>query len=95
MVGTVFVAIPTGKAQALWTKASQDRVTATSKTLGSIKWLRISGLNDMAFSLIRKLRAREMEVSLRFRLLLGISMILRMLRLPRMKKVKPLLIISK
>ncbi|WYZ37828.1 hypothetical protein EsH8_II_001334 [Colletotrichum jinshuiense] len=74
LIATAFCAIPTGKASAEWIKASQDRVSATSKTLGNIKWLKISGLNDAAFSVIRKLRGTELEVSRRFRILLGVSM---------------------
>ncbi|KAK2033917.1 ABC transporter [Colletotrichum zoysiae] len=71
---TAFFAIPTGKASAEWIKASQDRVSTTSKTLGSIKWLKISGLSGVAFSVIQKLRVTELDVSRRFRVLLGVSM---------------------
>ncbi|KAK1689141.1 ABC transporter [Colletotrichum godetiae] len=74
LLTTAFLAVPTGKASAEWIKASQDRVSTTSKTLGNIKWLKISGLNDVAFSVIQKLRTIELEVSRRFRVLLGISM---------------------
>ncbi|KAL0782331.1 hypothetical protein CaCOL14_000237 [Colletotrichum acutatum] len=74
LLATAFLAVPTGKASAEWIKASQDRVSTTSKTLGNIKWLKISGLNDVAFSVIQKLRTVELEVSKRFRVLLGISM---------------------
>ncbi|KAL0941776.1 ABC multidrug transporter [Colletotrichum truncatum] len=70
------LAIPTGKASAAWIKASQDRVTTTSKTLGSIKWLKISGLNDVAFSVIQRLRNIELVVSKKYRFLLGVSMML-------------------
>ncbi|KAF4929096.1 ABC transporter atnG [Colletotrichum viniferum] len=71
-----FLAVPTGKASAQWIKASQDRVTTTSKTLGSIKWLKVSGLNEVAFSVIQNLRSTELVVSKRYRVLLGISMML-------------------
>ncbi|OHE98019.1 ABC transporter [Colletotrichum orchidophilum] len=74
LITTAFLAVPTGKASAAWIKASQDRVSTTSKTLGNIKWLKTSGLNDVAFSVIQKLRTVELEVSRRFRILLGISM---------------------
>lgn len=69
--------MPIGAAQAKWIQASQERVTATSKTLGSIKRLRISGLNDLAFKIIKDLRAKEMIASKKFRLLLGASLVLR------------------
>ncbi|KXH67726.1 ABC transporter [Colletotrichum salicis] len=74
LLTTAFLAVPTGKASAEWIKASQDRVSTTSKTLGNIKWLKISGLNHVAFSVIQKLRTIELEVSRRFRVLLSISM---------------------
>ncbi|WDK08975.1 ABC transporter [Colletotrichum graminicola] len=74
LIATAFFAIPTGKASAEWIKASQDRVSTTPKTLGSIKWLKASGLNDVAFLVIQKLRVTELEVSRRFRILLGVSM---------------------
>ncbi|KAL2881878.1 hypothetical protein SGCOL_002614 [Colletotrichum sp. CLE4] len=74
LLTTAFLAVPTGQASAEWIKASQDRVSTTSKTLGNIKWLKISGLNDVAFSVIQKLRTIELKVSRRFRVLLGISM---------------------
>ena len=76
MIGTVFLAKPTGTHQAAWIQASQIRVSATSKALGSIKWLKISGLSNTAFSVIRNLRVRELAVSTKFRLLLGVSLIL-------------------
>ncbi|CCF44599.1 ABC transporter [Colletotrichum higginsianum] len=74
LIATAFLAVPTGKASAEWIKASQDRVSTTSKTLGNIKWLKVSGLNDAAFSVIQKLRDTELKVSRRFRILLGVSM---------------------
>lgn len=77
MIVAGFVAVHSGKAQALWIAASQERVTTTSKTLGSIKWLKVSGLNDVAFSIIRNLRSRELKISLIFRLWLGATLILR------------------
>lgn len=76
MIGTVFIAIPTGTRQADWIKASQQRVSSTSKTLGGIKWIKISGLSEVAFIVIKNLRTRELEISERFRWLLGVSMML-------------------
>ncbi|KAK2049863.1 ABC transporter [Colletotrichum somersetense] len=77
LFATAFFAIPTGKASTEGIKASQDRVSTTSKTLGSIKWLKSSGLSGVAFSVIQKLRVTELDVSRRFRVLLGVSMIIR------------------
>ncbi|KAF2157808.1 ABC transporter [Myriangium duriaei CBS 260.36] len=76
LIFSVYLALPTGKAQAAWIQASQDRVTATSGVLGSVKWLKFSGLTDMAFSTLRQLRLTELEVSLKFRKLLGRSLLL-------------------
>ena len=77
LIGTGTLAIPTGKAHAAWVAASQERVTTTSSTIGSIKSLKVSGLNDVAFSMIRELRTSELKQSTKFRLLLGISLMLR------------------
>lgn len=55
-------------------------MTATSKALGSIKWLKVSGLNDVVVSVIRKLRIEELRISARFRKLLGVSMLFGRLR---------------
>ncbi|KAF6819357.1 ABC multidrug transporter [Colletotrichum sojae] len=76
LIVTGFLAVPMGKASANWIKASQDRVTATSNTLGSIKWLKVSGLNDVTFSVIRRLRSDELVASKRFRVLLSMTMML-------------------
>ncbi|RFU80509.1 abc transporter [Trichoderma arundinaceum] len=76
MLGSGLLAAPTGRHQAEWIAASQSRVTTTSKALGSVKWLKISGLTDVAFNVIRELRTRELVVSTKFRLFLGISLIL-------------------
>jgi len=76
IIGTLAVSVPIGRQQASWIHASQVRVAETSTTLGSIKWLRLSGLNDMAFCRLRSLRTHELAVSERFRYLLGVSLIL-------------------
>lgn len=76
LIAAIFVSMPIGRAQANWIQASQERVTTTSKTLNSIKRLRISGLNDLAFSIVRNLRTIELAKSTKYRYLLGISLIL-------------------
>jgi hypothetical protein len=76
IIGTGFIAVPTGKQQAAWIDASQKRVAATSHVLGSIKSLRLSGLNEYAFNFLEKLRIKELEVSRKFRLLLSIALML-------------------
>ncbi|KAK1579629.1 ABC transporter [Colletotrichum navitas] len=69
---TAILSLQIGNAQAKWIRASQDRVTTTSKVLGSIKPLKMTGLSDLVFSLIRDLRTKELGVSERYRKLLGV-----------------------
>lgn len=76
MISSGFLAAPIGKHQAAWIAASQRRVTTTSKALGSMKWLKISGLTDVAFNGIKELRTQELAVSTKFRLFLGITLVL-------------------
>jgi hypothetical protein len=76
ILGTGFIAVPTGARQAAWNQASQDRVSATSTVLGSVKAIRVSGLTEIVFSSIRRLRRRELQISERFRWLLGVSLVL-------------------
>ncbi|KXJ95019.1 ABC transporter [Microdochium bolleyi] len=76
LIITGALAVPTGKAQAAWIQASQERVTTTAKTIGSIKSLRISGLNDRAFEVIRQLRDEELSISRSCRLLLAAYLVL-------------------
>ncbi|KAI5463545.1 multidrug resistance-like protein [Mariannaea sp. PMI_226] len=71
LVGAVCIATPAGIRQAAWIKASQLRVANTSKTLGSIRSLRLSGLNSIAFSHIEKLRSEEIAISRKYRSFLG------------------------
>lgn len=78
---TIVVALPLGKQQAIWTAASQKRVATTSNTLGNMKGLRFSGLNDVAFNAIDKLRLHELTVSTKFRtFLLGVSVLCKFCR---------------
>jgi ATP-binding cassette subfamily C (CFTR/MRP) protein 1 len=70
MAATIGVAVFMGKAQAKWIQASQERVARTAATIGSIKWIKLSGLTDSAFSVIRLLRIHELKLSRRFRVLL-------------------------
>ncbi|KAI9845011.1 MAG: hypothetical protein M1837_005155 [Sclerophora amabilis] len=76
MIATVFLASGTGKGQAAWILASQQRIANTSKTLGNVKWLKLSGLNDVAFSIIHKLRIRELDISRKYRLFILVALAL-------------------
>jgi hypothetical protein len=68
------LAVPIGGASAAWIQASQDRVTATSTLLRSIKSLKISSLLDVAFKAVHDLRVQELSVSLRYRRILTTSL---------------------
>lgn len=85
VIASGFLAAPTGSALAVWLLALQQRVVKTAQTLGSIKWIKMSGLGDAAFTTIRDLRTHELKVSLKYRLLVGGSMIISML-LVRLEK---------
>ena len=76
MIASTFIAAPTGSALAVWLQALQQRIVKTAHTLGSIKWIKMSGLGDAAFTSIRDLRTHELKVSLKYRLLVGGSMML-------------------
>lgn len=82
IVALMFLALPIGISQAAWIQASQDRVTATSKLIGSIKCLKISALSDLAFNIIHNLRVRELKILTRYRYLLGTSMVACTLKFP-------------
>ncbi len=70
MFSTIGVAVFMGKAQANWIQASQERVAKTAATIGGIKWIKLSGLTDSAFSIVNSLRAHELQISRKFRVLL-------------------------
>lgn len=71
MIVAGFLAVPIGRQQAIWIAASQTRVSATSRVLSKVKWIRLSGLTSVAFSRLRDLRIRELQLSQRYRALLG------------------------
>ena len=74
-----FMAIPVGIRLAMWIKASEERVAATSRTLGNMKSYRMAGLNSIAFAAIEGLRVRELQISRTFRIWFGAATILRKL----------------
>jgi hypothetical protein len=73
MLCGVLVGAPIGVSQGAWIQASQKRVTLTSKVLANIKPLRLSGMSGPIFALVQSLRSQELEISRRFRFLLGIA----------------------
>ncbi|KAL2000415.1 hypothetical protein VTN02DRAFT_3099 [Thermoascus thermophilus] len=60
-----------GPRQAEWNAASQKRVARTAAAIDNIKWIKLSGLTEFAFSAVKDLRAEELTVSKRCRKLLS------------------------
>ncbi|KAG5930350.1 hypothetical protein E4U42_001865 [Claviceps africana] len=58
-----------GNAQVPWLEAIEKRLAVTTKTLGSMKSIRMAGLTDTIQELISTLRAKEIRASRFFRLL--------------------------
>jgi len=75
MISAGTLAIPTGKRQAQWNAASQERVSSVSQIIGNIKSLRISGLNERAFAMVERLRRRELDISKGFRIYLALIVV--------------------
>jgi hypothetical protein len=63
----VFLAKRVTKSQTAWILAIQKRVATTAMTLGMMKSLRLSGLADPAWQIIRDLRQVEVEASKKLR----------------------------
>ncbi|KAJ5740408.1 P-loop containing nucleoside triphosphate hydrolase protein [Penicillium malachiteum] len=62
-------AIATGNAQGKWLEAVEERVAVTSKVLGVMKNVKMTGLTDIVASILRNLRLGEISSSRPFRLL--------------------------
>lgn len=71
MVATGFFSAFTAPRQAEWNAASQKRVSRTAATIDNIKWIKLSGLTEFAFSAVKDLRVEELTVSKRCRKLLS------------------------
>ena len=75
VIASMGLAIAIGVSMAAWIQASQDRVTATSKVLRSMKCLKISDLTEISFDMLRNLRITELDVSSKYRHLLTASLV--------------------
>ncbi|CAG8888161.1 unnamed protein product [Penicillium egyptiacum] len=70
------LAVACGKAQGIWLEAVEERVTVTSKVLGVMKSIKMTGLTETISSSLRDLRSAEIHASFPFRLYetLGITL---------------------
>ena len=64
------------KAQMAWVQAIQVRVSATAKVLGGMKAVKMLGLTNVMASLLQQLRSDEVKISLRFRMLIILRVLL-------------------
>ncbi|KAJ5960301.1 uncharacterized protein N7479_007451 [Penicillium vulpinum] len=76
VVVCVPLAVACGKAQGIWLEAVEERVTVTSKVLGVMKNIKMTGLTETISSSLRDLRSAEIDASFPFRLYetLGITL---------------------
>jgi len=62
------LAIASGNAQGVWLEAIEERVAVTSKILGVMKSIKMTGLTDVIANNLRHLRSEEIKTSFAFRL---------------------------
>ncbi|CAI7598161.1 unnamed protein product [Penicillium glandicola] len=70
------LAVACGKAQGIWLEAVEERVTVTSRVLGVMKNIKMTGLTETISNSLRDLRSAEIDASFPFRLYetLGITL---------------------
>jgi ATP-binding cassette subfamily C (CFTR/MRP) protein 1 len=56
--------------QALWLKAIERRITATTAMLGAMKGVKMCGLTDILSKTLQDLRVSELRISKKFRKIL-------------------------
>ncbi|KAK3360588.1 ABC transporter [Lasiosphaeria hispida] len=61
--------------QAMWLEAIEERISATSAMLSSIKGIKMCGLKDTLLDSLQKLRVKELHISKRFRRLIIWNMV--------------------
>lgn len=76
MAAGVPLAVACGKSQGIWLEAVEERVTVTSRVLGVMKNIKMTGLTETISSSLRDLRSAEIDASFPFRLYetLGITL---------------------
>jgi hypothetical protein len=63
------LAVVSGNAQGTWLEAVEERVAVTSKVLGVMKNIKMTGLTETISRSLQDLRAAEIEASFKYRLL--------------------------
>ncbi|KAJ5183506.1 P-loop containing nucleoside triphosphate hydrolase protein [Penicillium capsulatum] len=63
LIAGIPLAIACGNAQGIWLEAVAERVAVTSKVLGVIKNIKMTGLTDIVANIVRDLRSDEIEAS--------------------------------
>ncbi|KAJ5279061.1 hypothetical protein N7478_004433 [Penicillium angulare] len=68
LAATVPLAIASGNAQGEWLESVEERVAVTSKVLGVMKNIKMTGLTNVAARTLRNLRSDEIKSAIPFRL---------------------------
>lgn len=63
------ISIASGKAQGRWLEFVEERVTVTSKVLGVMKNVKMTGLTEVVANILRQLRLDEIGASQRMRVI--------------------------
>ncbi|CAG8415715.1 unnamed protein product [Penicillium salamii] len=76
LIAGVPLAVSCGEAQGVWLEAVEERVAVTSRVLGVMKSVKMTGLTETISNSLRELRSAEINSSFRFRLYeaLGITL---------------------
>lgn len=68
LIAGIPLALASANAQGTWLEAVEERVAVTSKVLGVMKSIKMTGLTDTIASDVRDLRSQEIKASFLFRL---------------------------
>ena len=86
LIAGVPLAVSCGEAQGVWLEAVEERVAVTSRVLGVMKSVKMTGLTETISNSLRDLRSAEINSSFRFRLYeaLGVTLCERSTPIPRL-----------
>ncbi|KAJ5678957.1 P-loop containing nucleoside triphosphate hydrolase protein [Penicillium macrosclerotiorum] len=68
LIAGIPLSIASGNAQGIWLEAVEERVAVTSKVLGVMKSIKMTGLTEVIANSLRDLRSGEIQASFLFRL---------------------------